>query len=127
MPAHLKPTRLKVLAGNPGKRKLPEEREVDHDPPTKPAWLTLDAGAIWDEMAPAREGIGLLTHLTQEAFAQLCVYLHTFRTNRSALTGAELVDMRAKMTAFGMDPSGLAKAGIATGKPKNGNAFAKLG
>lgn len=122
-----KATKLKLLAGNPGKRALPDERPVESTPAVKPAWLNPAQGAVWDELSPERIGAGLLTSITAESFAQLCVYIAQFRLDKSALSGPEISDMRALRNAFGFDPSALAKLGITTDKPNKPNAFAQLG
>ncbi len=109
-----KPTALKLMTGNPGKRKLPEERAVPQTAPVKPAWLGVSGSAVWDELAPDRIAIGLLTNLTGEAFAQLCTLLGLFRRSPLKLTGSQLTHMRVEMGNFGFDPSSLAKHGIAT-------------
>lgn len=124
-----KPTALKILSGNPGKRPLPAEREVEHAPADKPAWVAKDplASPVWDELAPGRVAIGLLSSVTAEEFGQLCVYIAEFRRNAMGLDGPARSDMRAKMNAFGFNPSALAKLGIATAKPEEKkNPFASL-
>lgn len=126
-----KPTALKILSGNPGKRPIPQEREVEHGPAEKPRWIANDpnkplASIVWDELAPGRVALGLLTSVTQEEFAQLCVYIAEFRADPKGLDGPCRSDMRAKMNAFGMNPSALAKLGIATPKVKSKNPFASL-
>lgn len=127
MPRPRKPTHLKVLAGNPGKRPVPEEREVAHGPAEKPAWLSVEEGAIWDELAPSRIEIGLLTDKTVDGFATLCQYFALARKSPQLLTGPQITDMRYLRAAFGFEPSGLAKAGIAIGgKPQKQNPYAKF-
>lgn len=68
-----KPTALKALAGNPGKRPL-NDREPK---PTAygggpPEWLGDEAKAVWKQMAPALQKAGLLTVLDVAAFTCLC-------------------------------------------------------
>ncbi len=121
-----KPTALKILAGNPGKRPIPKERQVEQAPASKPHWLDAIAGPVWDELAPDRLAIGLLTNLTAETFAQLCVYIGEFRRSPLGLSGSQISDMRAKMNAFGFDPSALAKLGIGVGKQPKANPFSEL-
>lgn len=123
-----KPTALKLLAGKPGHRALPDEREVEHPPVVMPEYIKIDPGyaAVWNELAPSRESIGLLTGLTAEAFGMLCVYVSSFRRGPLSLSGPQLADMRAKMNAFGFDPSALAKLGIATAKKPKANPFGEL-
>jgi hypothetical protein len=121
-----KPTKLKLLTGNPGKRKLPKEREVPHGSAVKPRWLDALSSPVWDELAPSRIEIELLTGLTSEAFGMLCVYIAEFRRQPLSLTGPQLADMRAKMNAFGFDPSALTKLGIGGPKKPKANPFTEL-
>jgi len=127
-----KPTALKILSGNPGKRPLPEEREVEHGAAQKPAWLATNPdpmpAMVWDELAPGRIAIGLLTAVTAEEFAVLCVYVAEFRRKGVAMDGSARKDLRAHLGAFGFNPSALAKLGIATPKPgqEKKNPFAGI-
>ena len=92
----------------------------------KPKWIDADpaASAVWDEYAVIPLRLGLLTDLTQEAFAQLCDYIAENRAG--TLDGPKRSDMRHLRAAFGLDPAGLAKLGIATPKPEKKNPFASL-
>ena len=71
-----KPTALKVLEGNPGKRKIkdtgepmPNVLDVIPDPPE---WLMPDAVDEWNKLAPSLMALGLLTDVDLSAFATLC-------------------------------------------------------
>lgn len=67
------PTALKVIRGNPGKRKL---NTSEPKPPSgavvKPAYLSKMAGVVWDEEAPIAIAMGTLTPADRSAFAKLC-------------------------------------------------------
>lgn len=68
-----KPTKLKLLHGNPGGRKLPENEPMPK--PIKPKMPNdLDEGAreAWERLAPMLERIGLLTEIDGDMFAGLC-------------------------------------------------------
>jgi hypothetical protein len=125
-----KPTALKILSGNPGRRPIPKEREVEHSRPEKPARVAADpvASPVWDELAPSRVEIGLLSDKTARLFGHLCILIGEFERNpTSGLDGPRMVYMRQLMTAYGMEPSALAKHGIATAKPqKVANPFADI-
>lgn len=73
-----KPTALKVLQGNPGKRKL-NEREPK--PPAgevrKPRGLSRAAGLEWDELAPIAMAMGTLTTADVTSFGTLCELVAT--------------------------------------------------
>lgn len=68
-----KPTPLKLLEGNPGKRPLPqrEVRPVSKSPRCPP-WLEEDAKKEWKRMGKILEGMGLLTEMDMTAFAGYC-------------------------------------------------------
>jgi len=84
-----KPTKLKVLEGNPGKRPL-NENEPKPTPslPDKPTWMklryykvdeTVDrdilkyANEFWDKNTGKLFDLGLMTDIDTESFAMLCV------------------------------------------------------
>jgi P27 family predicted phage terminase small subunit len=76
-----KPTSLKLVTGNPGKRAT-NKQEPDPDylrDLTPPAWLPARAKAVWDELAPRLSKAKLLTEVDAEAFAQGCVAIANFR------------------------------------------------
>ena len=68
-----KPTAMKVLEGNPGKRPLNE-----HEPtPPKgtlrcPTWLEAEAKKEWRRLAPSLEAMGVLTSVDITAFSGYC-------------------------------------------------------
>lgn len=68
-----KPTALKVLEGNPGKRKL-NNREPDPGKgiPTCPDWLMEEAKAEWSRLAEKLNAMGVLTEIDMTAFASYC-------------------------------------------------------
>jgi len=107
---------LKVLKGNPGRRRLnpdePQPAPLDSLEP--PAWLTPDAAAIWREDAPHVHGLGLLTRLDRRQFGVYCT--HQARWQALCEKGAEdhttigLLRREAEVvqrlaTRFGLDPA----------------------
>lgn len=68
-----KPTALKVLEGNPGKRPL-NQHEPKPKPisPKCPAWLDKEAKKMWKDLAPKLERLGLLTVIDGAALAAAC-------------------------------------------------------
>ena len=68
-----KPTNLKVLEGNPGKRPL-NESEPQPDPtiPDCPEWLHEDARVEWERITPELHRLGLLTSIDRAALAGYC-------------------------------------------------------
>lgn len=125
-----KSTKLKLLAGNPGKRPIPEEAEVESAPAVKPAWIAIDPGwsQVWDELAPQRVAMDLLNASTQDAFGQLCQRIAEDRRGPGRLPPAEVTHMRYLMGVFGFDPSSQTKLGVRTvSKPGSKNPFSALG
>lgn len=68
-----KPTALKVLEGNPGKRPLNDnEPKPEKKAPKCPAWLEPEAKKEWRRMAKTLETMGILTEVDMTAFAGYC-------------------------------------------------------
>ncbi len=77
-----KPTNLKILEGNPGKRSLNlNEPKPLQLAPECPKWLKPLAKDIWKRIYPELERMGLLTIIDEMAFAGLCqnyaIYIET--------------------------------------------------
>lgn len=68
-----KPTRLRVLEGNPSKRPLPKnEPKPEPTAPKCPHWLHKYAKQEWKRIAPQLERLGLLTQIDMVALAGYC-------------------------------------------------------
>jgi len=67
-----KPTNLKILEGNRGRRKLVDEPKPRPLIPTPPKGLDRVAKKFWLELAPKIENLGLLTEVDVSAFTVLC-------------------------------------------------------
>lgn len=66
------PTTLKLLAGNPGKRKLPTNQLATVEVPDCPEHLDKNARAEWDRITVELVKAGLLTRLDRTALALYC-------------------------------------------------------
>lgn len=68
-----KPTKLKLIEGNPGKRPL-NKNEPKPVPiaPKCPRWLSKEAKKEWKRIAPILERLGLLTELDMANLAEYC-------------------------------------------------------
>lgn len=87
-----KPTALKVIQGNPGKRALTKQ---EPDPVyladlEAPAWLHPSAKAVWDEVAPQLSRAKLLTEVDVQTLAMGCVAIAQYR-HAAKVTGEELI------------------------------------
>lgn len=68
-----KPSALKLVAGNPGKRPLPKnEPKPKRVIPSAPAHLTDGAKLAWGALSTRLDRLGLLTELDAYALEQLC-------------------------------------------------------
>ena len=69
-----KPTALKLLEGNPGKRQLNmnEPRFAQKMPPECPDWLEEEAQAEWNRLSETLFEMGILTDLDVAPFAAYC-------------------------------------------------------
>ncbi len=68
-----KPTAVKELEGNPGKRPLNKnEPKPKQRAPKCPSWLEPDAKKEWRRLSKELEAMGLLTEVDMAAFAGYC-------------------------------------------------------
>ena len=68
-----KPTRLKQLQGNPGKRPLNKrEPHPESGAPTRPEWLLPEAKREWNRVVPELERMGLLAKIDRAMLAGYC-------------------------------------------------------
>ena len=68
-----KPTAMKMLEGNPGKRPLnKKEPQPVKKAPSCPKWLEPEAKKEWRRLAKQLEEIGILTDVDMAAFASYC-------------------------------------------------------
>jgi P27 family predicted phage terminase small subunit len=123
-----KPTRLKLLAGNPGKRPLnTREPAPELATPERPPELDDVAAAEWARVCPELAAIGVLTRLDRSALAAYCQswsqWLHAIEKLKTtgpvvkapsgfpiqnpyfAIANSALKQMKAFLTEFGMTPS----------------------
>ena len=68
-----KPTAIKELEGNPGKRALNKnEPKPEKKAPRCPTWLEPEAKKEWKRLAKQMELLGILTEMDMTAFAGYC-------------------------------------------------------
>ncbi len=126
-----KPTRLQVLKGNPGKRRLrPDPRTTPASPEDVPKYLKGNGRWLWDYLAPMMIQDGLLSREQIPTFVAGCEAWADYRTFKllGDRVGAQLAiqmgyvraardarrDFVRIFSLFGMNPSAL---GSVTAKP----------
>lgn len=68
-----KPTNLRVLQGNPGKRPIsPREPKPRKTAPRCPEWLSDEAKKVWRRTVPELKALGVLTTIDGDALAGYC-------------------------------------------------------
>ncbi len=68
-----KPTAVKKLEGNPGKRKLNKNEPIPcKGVPSCPEWLLSEAKVEWNRLAEIMDQMGVLTEVDRAAFAAYC-------------------------------------------------------
>lgn len=87
-----KPTALKVVQGNPGKRAL---NAAEPDPAylndlTPPSWLDPRAAAVWSEIAPGLRNARVLTQIDVPMLGMACVAIAQYR-QACARVGDQLI------------------------------------
>lgn len=84
-----KPTSLKVLEGNPGRRPIHQlSCPVPGRVPTPPSHLDKYAREEWARLAPGLHGLGLLRETDRAVFAAYCQAYSRWRTAEEALQEA---------------------------------------
>ncbi len=79
-----KPTALKLLAGNPGRRPLPKhEPQPKRVMPSAPEHLSRQAAIAWGSMGVRLDRLGVLTENEPEALEELCECYAEILTLRS--------------------------------------------
>lgn len=97
-----KPTNLKLVTGNPGKRAI-NRREPDPtylanlEPPT---WLQPDAQLVWSEVAPRLARAKLLTECDVDALAMGCVSIAQYR-RAARMAGEQLIKSKVEYDELG--------------------------
>lgn len=97
-----KPTALKLVAGNPGRRPINRrEPKAKRVIPSPPAHLSADARTAWGALAARLDRLGLLTELDDYALELLCENY------------AEILALRLDVTAGGRYQVVITKSGDA--------------
>lgn len=118
-----KPTRLKILQGNPGHRPLPEnEPQPPAGKPKPPETLSTEARNLWNRYSARYEAMGTLTIADELAFgnwmetqAKIAICVRA----GEPISNDTLAKALAYATAFGGTGSGRARLSVNQQKPQS--------
>ena len=99
-----KPTKLKVLTGNPGKRPLNRnEPEPPSGKPRMPEWLTVFPFAVseWEREAEILDGMGILTIAEEGILAMRCYIASQIRDMATEIEKEGRVAYTSRMDSLG--------------------------
>jgi P27 family predicted phage terminase small subunit len=101
-----KPTALKLVEGNKGKRAL---NQSEPDPEylsdlTAPEYLQPTAAAVWDEVVPNLRAARLLTKVDVPMLAMGCNAIAQYRTAAARASGDQLIKSKMVTPEAGGDP-----------------------
>lgn len=146
-----KPTALRVLQGNAGKRPLPKrEPKPKRGIPSPPSWLSTRAKAVWRELGGQLDVVGVLTVQDRRALELLCDAYDEWRSAREKIlehgaTYESVTDagglaikprpevaqasdawkrVRAMLLEFGLTPA--ARAKVSASEPEPEDPFEEL-
>lgn len=152
MGRHAKPDALKLLQGNPGKRKInkqgPTPAPLAETPPP-PEWLGEWGAEIWEVVAPWLTQAGIMTRTDTHNLAAFCAAYHRWRLAEAevATAGVTVTDKKGVLKknpactvinetlrqmatfggALGLDPASRARlTGGGGGQDKPQNPFLLL-
>ena len=104
-----KPTALKVLQGNPGKRALPkgEPKPDSGRLPSAPRWLSDEAKREWKRIAPRLHAVGLLTEVDGLALAMLCEAFAQYMAAKTVVDSEGMLLVSEKGNSYQHPAAGL--------------------
>lgn len=115
-----KPTALKLLTGNPGRRKLNESEPQPLGKAKPPDWLSLEARKLWDTYAPRYEAMRTLTDADELAFANWMILqakIAICEREGEPVSNETLSKALAYATQFGGTGSGRARISLPKSAP----------
>ena len=127
-----KPTAVKVLEGNPGKRSLnTNEPKPVKKAPRCPAWLEDEAKKEWKRMAKQMEQLGILTEIDMAAFTQHGTIVKTpsgywQQVPQVSIAQTYLKIMNKFCEQFGLTPSARSRIVTDNGDDKESDAMELL-
>jgi phage terminase small subunit len=118
-----KPPHLKLVAGNPGRRPIPDAGPDPGGKPSMPAWLEGRGAELWREVFSFASW---LTVADSYKLAAWCDRQAQFETDRATWSAADRREHRSAGSELGLDPSSrqrLAPGGGATPAASKGSSY----
>ncbi|MBN9529692.1 MAG: hypothetical protein J0H82_26030 [Alphaproteobacteria bacterium] len=103
-----KPTHLKLVQGNAGRRPLPEGEPDPGGKPVKPKWLKGRGSALWDEVMQFAFWLSVADSYKLAAW---CDRQAEFERDRRMWTAADRREHRSAGSELGLDPSSRSRMG----------------
>jgi phage terminase small subunit len=113
-----KPSALRLLEGNRGKRPVNDKEPTPQIGCDKPSFLTGRPSEVWDELAPRLTRLGVLTETDGPMFAALCLLIAEMEQDPGNFK--QFGQLRQYAGLFGMEPS--SRARIVAYPPEGGDS-----
>ena len=124
-----KPTAVKQLEGNPGKRQLnANEPKPAARAPSCPKWLEDDAKKEWRRLAKQMEQLGILTEVDMAAFAGYCQAYARWKEAEEFISIAQqyMKQMSKFCEQFGLTPASRSRIVTDRGNDSSDDAMEQL-
>lgn len=82
---------LKVIEGNPGKRRLAEPAKAAPQRPRCPSYLTPYAKTTWRRLVVVLDDLGILTGADRETMAALCEAVSRFKAATEKIAASDVL------------------------------------
>lgn len=120
-----KPTKLRLLAGNPSNRPIQDEPEFFEADTDAPEWLHGQALKEWQILAAGMHANGMLNQANKQILATYCDLLGSYVESRLQGTPPDLKtfqQLRMMAREFGFTPSSQASVNLTKPEPKDDKA-----
>ena len=121
--ARPKPTVLRLIQGNAGKRRIGASDPSPQGAPVKPKALAGPAAKLWDERIAKAFW---LTWADTDKAAMWCLLQAEFYASEGAMIAARIGQLRALGSELGFDPSSRARLGASGANPEKQDPAAEF-
>lgn len=114
-----KPTHLRLVTGNPGKRPINEAELQPDGAVEKPKFLKGKPAKVWDRYAPELVALGVLRSVDVHLFALWCGLAAEVEEGADKMVAARMAQYRALSSEFGIGASARSRIGGKDKGPKD--------